>query len=217
MKDTNHPEEDYRAKAFGRTGPLVFHRLHNREEHLSILFSCGESPFGSIMVASTNKGICHMAFIDSQDQGLSVLNQKFPGAHLQSEDTPLHGQALNFFSSHPKPSGALILHVKGTEFQIQVWNQLLHIPLGTRTTYGAIARQLGHPKAARAVGTAIGSNPVALLIPCHRVVQASGKTGGYRWGKSRKEAILNWETTFKENHEPLIFSDTIFRSGGTPT
>ncbi len=199
MQDNNPPQIDFSSSA----GPLILQKLKNTDRGLSILFSFADSPFGRLIIASTNKGICHLAFIDSQEEGLSGLKQIFPGARLHLEATPTHQQALHYFLSHPGPTGTMILHVKGTDFQIQVWSQLLHIPQGERSTYGAIAQQIGHPKAARAVGTAIGNNPVALLIPCHRVVKASGKTGGYRWGTSRKEALLNWEAALEGPHKPL--------------
>ncbi len=86
------------------------------------------------------------------------------------------------------------LHLKGTDFQLKVWDTLLKIPMGQLSTYGNIAEQIGNPNASRAVGTAIGSNPVAFLIPCHRVIQASGNIGGYMWGNTRKTAIIGWES-----------------------
>jgi AraC family transcriptional regulator of adaptative response/methylated-DNA-[protein]-cysteine methyltransferase len=95
-------------------------------------------------------------------------------------------------------SKTIALHVKGTEFQLKVWAALLEIPFGELSNYGEIAQQIGHSKASRAVGTAIGSNPIALLIPCHRVVQANGKLGGFKWGLERKAAIIAWEASYQD-------------------
>jgi AraC family transcriptional regulator of adaptative response/methylated-DNA-[protein]-cysteine methyltransferase len=92
-----------------------------------------------------------------------------------------------------------LVYAIGSDFQLKVWESLLKIPMGKLTTYGTIAKQIGNPKAARAVGTAIGSNPVAFLIPCHRIIQSSGITGGYMWGPTRKTAIIGWESARTED------------------
>lgn len=94
-----------------------------------------------------------------------------------------------------------MLHVKGTNFQIQVWRALLHIPFGNLTTYQKLAQAIGRPTAARAIGNAVGANPVSYLIPCHRVIRGSGALGGYRWGLERKTAILGWEASHNANRE----------------
>ena len=98
-----------------------------------------------------------------------------------------------FFQGQQVNTERLSLHVTGSEFQIKVWQALLDIPLGHTATYTDIANTVGHSEAVRAVGTAIGSNPVAFLVPCHRVIRKSGELGGYRWGVSRKQAIIDWE------------------------
>ncbi|HLW30052.1 MAG TPA: methylated-DNA--[protein]-cysteine S-methyltransferase, partial [Brumimicrobium sp.] len=102
--------------------------------------------------------------------------------------------SILFFSQDWARIKKIKLHIKGTDFQLKVWKTLLEIPLGKLSTYGEIAQHIQKPKAARAVGTAIGSNPIAFLIPCHRVVQSSGGIGGYMWGADRKVKIINWET-----------------------
>ena len=108
-------------------------------------------------------------------------------------------QALFIFQNDWKQLPEIKLHLNGTAFQLKVWESLLKIPKGGITTYGAIAQNIDTPKASRAVGTAIGNNPVAFLIPCHRVIQASGNIGGYRWGNTRKSAIIGWEAAKLEN------------------
>ena len=105
----------------------------------------------------------------------------------------LQQNALFIFQSDWSKLNQIKLHLKGTSFQLKVWETLLKIPMGGLTTYGSIAKQIDHANASRAVGSAIGHNPVAYLIPCHRVIQSSGETGGYMWGSTRKSAILGWE------------------------
>ena len=106
----------------------------------------------------------------------------------------MHEHALAIFSSEQKPWNQIKLHLKGTDFQLKVWESLLKIPMGQVATYANLAEQIGNPKAFRAVGTAIGNNPVAFLIPCHRVIQATGVLGEYHWGcKTRKAAMIGWE------------------------
>ena len=102
-------------------------------------------------------------------------------------------KAISILQSNHHDLSEIKLHLKGTEFQLKVWESLLKIPMGELTTYGEIAKNIGNNKASRAVGTAIGSNPVAFLIPCHRVIQSSGHFGGYMWGTTRKTVIIGWE------------------------
>jgi len=100
---------------------------------------------------------------------------------------------LLIFQSEQSRLPTVKLHLKGTDFQLKVWEALLKIPMGKLSTYGNLAAQIGNPRASRAVGAAIGSNPVAFLIPCHRVIQSSGEYGGYRWGSLRKTLLIGWE------------------------
>ena len=162
-------------------------------ENLSINYSFAESPFGNILVASTPKGICHMAFADNQDEALQILKDKFPNAVYSQMVDLMQQNVLYIFTHDWTKLGQIKLHLKGTEFQLKVWETLLKIPMGQLTTYGNIARQILVPKASRAVGTAIGDNPVAFLIPCHRIIQSTGVFGGYHWGTIRKTAIIGWE------------------------
>ncbi|MFB6455012.1 methylated-DNA--[protein]-cysteine S-methyltransferase [Chitinophaga sp. Hz27] len=165
----------------------------NGGKTLHINYSFAESPFGNILVASTPKGICYMAFADDQDTALQELYANFPEAEFKQMTDMLQQNALYIFRQQPTSLPEIKLHLKGTPFQLKVWEALLKIPMGNLRTYTQIATSIQHPKASRAVGTAIGSNPVAFLIPCHRVIKATGETGGYHWGSTRKTAILGWE------------------------
>ena len=165
----------------------------NGGENLSINYSLAESPFGNILVASTSKGICHMAFANDEQAALEVLQSKFPKAKYRQMVDLVQQNAMFIFTHDWSQLHQIKLHLKGTEFQLKVWETLLKIPMGRLTTYGAIARQIQLPKASRAVGTAIGDNPVAFLIPCHRIIQSTGVFGGYHWGSIRKTAMIGWE------------------------
>nr|WP_299340153.1 methylated-DNA--[protein]-cysteine S-methyltransferase [Allomuricauda sp.] len=166
----------------------------NGGKNLLINYSFAESPFGNLIVASTSKGICHMAFEEDETTALNNLRQKFPNATFQRKLDLMQQNALFIFQKDWNELSTIKLHLKGTDFQLKVWETLLRVPMGQLSTYGDIARQIEKPKASRAVGTAIGSNPVAFLIPCHRVIRSSGDIGGYMWGNTRKTAIIGWES-----------------------
>ncbi|HXS56762.1 MAG TPA: methylated-DNA--[protein]-cysteine S-methyltransferase [Hanamia sp.] len=172
----------------------------NGGENLSINYSFAESPFGNMLVASTSKGICYLAFADDEVVALKALTDKFPKAHYQQMTDLVQQNALFIFTHDWKKLHQIKLHLRGTDFQLKVWETLLKIPMGKLTTYGNIAKHIQSPNASRAVGTAIGDNPVAFLIPCHRVIQSTGIFGGYHWGSSRKTAMIGWEAA-KENAE----------------
>src|SRR3954447_638838 len=165
----------------------------NGGENLTINYSFAESPFGNILVASTPVGICHISFADNEAAAFSALQQNFPSATYKQMVDLAQQNVLYFFTHDWSKLNQVKLHLKGTAFQLKVWESLLKIPMGQLSTYGAIAKSLQSPNASRAVGTAIGSNPVAFLIPCHRVIQSSGIFGGYHWGSVRKTAIIGWE------------------------
>lgn len=165
----------------------------NGGENLSINYSFAESPFGNILVASTSKGICHIAFADDEKKALQVLQNKFPKANYKQMLDMIQQNALFIFTHDWKKLNQIKLHLRGTDFQLKVWEALLKIPMGRLATYKNIAQQIDRPTASRAVGTAIGDNPVAFLIPCHRVIQSSGIFGGYHWGSTRKSAMIGWE------------------------
>jgi len=167
----------------------------NGGKDLVINYSFAESPFGTILVASTQKGICHMAFSENEAHAFSGLQNQFPNARFTQQTDPIQQNAIHIFTHDWTRLNQIKLHLKGTDFQLKVWQTLLKIPMGQLTTYGAIAAEIENPNASRAVGTAIGSNPVAFLIPCHRVIQSTGVLGGYMWGNTRKTAIIGWEGT----------------------
>jgi AraC family transcriptional regulator of adaptative response/methylated-DNA-[protein]-cysteine methyltransferase len=162
-------------------------------KNLYINFSFADSPFGNLIVASTTKGICYMAFEDDEELAFNTLKNKFPNAVFQRRLDLIQQNALFIFQNDWSRLPQVKLHLKGSEFQIKVWESLLKIPMGQLSTYGKIAAEIGSPNASRAVGTAIGSNSVAFLIPCHRVIQSSGTIGGYMWGPTRKTAMIGWE------------------------
>lgn len=163
-------------------------------KNLVIHYSFAESPFGNLIVASTPKGVCYMAFNEDETNALADLTSRFPNATFVRKLDLLQQNALFIFQHDWSKLPEIKLHLKGTDFQLKVWEALLKIPMGRLSTYSSIARQIEHPKASRAVGTAIGDNPVAFLIPCHRVIRESGKPGGYMWGITRKTAIIGWES-----------------------
>lgn len=165
----------------------------NGGENLSINYSFAESPFGNILVASTLKGICYMAFADEQQKAFSELKKIFPNAKYQQVVDLMQQNALYIFTKDWNKLDKIKLHVRGTNFQIKVWETLLKIPAGQLSSYGKIACAIENPTASRAVGTAIADNPVAFIIPCHRVIQSSGNFGQYRWGSTRKTAMIGWE------------------------
>lgn len=165
----------------------------NGGKNLSINYSFAQSPFGSLIVASTAKGVCYMAFEEEEDKALNNLKSKFPNAAFRQMLDLTQQNALFIFQNDWSKLPEIKLHLKGTDFQLKVWEALLKIPMGQLSTYGSIAGSIGNPKASRAVGTAIGHNPVAFLIPCHRVIRSTGMFGGYMWGATRKTAIIGWE------------------------
>jgi AraC family transcriptional regulator of adaptative response/methylated-DNA-[protein]-cysteine methyltransferase len=170
----------------------------NGGEALSINYSFAESPFGEIIVASTPKGICHLAFAgtsssDDEQKAFSVLRDRFPHATYRQTVDRIQQNALYIFSQDWNRLSNIKLHLKGTPFQLKVWEALLSIPMGRLSSYSLISEKIGNPAASRAVGSAVGSNPIAILIPCHRVIRSTGETGEYHWGSIRKTAMIGWE------------------------
>lgn len=161
--------------------------------NLTINYCFAESPFGKLIVASTSKGVCHMSFEEDEAIALANLNKRFPNAAYHQLTDKFQQDALFIFQKDWQKLDEIKLHLLGTQFQLKIWESLLKIPMGSLSTYGDIAKHINNPKASRAVGTAIGANPVAYLIPCHRVIQKSGQMGGYMWGATRKSAIIGWE------------------------
>ena len=170
----------------------------NGGKNIFISFNFGDSPFGKILTASTSKGICHMAFVEDETRAIASLKHKFPNAAYQQKTELYQQNALQIFQLDWSNLPEIKLHLKGTDFQLKVWETLLKIPMGNLTTYSSIAGLVNNPNASRAVGTAIGSNPVAYLIPCHRVIKSTGDFGDYMWGQVRKTAIIGWEAAKTE-------------------
>jgi AraC family transcriptional regulator of adaptative response/methylated-DNA-[protein]-cysteine methyltransferase len=172
----------------------------NGGEQLKINYSFAETPFGNIIVASTTKGICHLAFAENEKDALQQLRLQFPNAQFRQVVDTIQQNALFIFTQDWKDLSKIKLHLKGTQFQIKVWEALLKIPMGDVSTYSGIATSINNPNASRAVGAAIGDNPVAFLIPCHRVIRSTGDFGQYHWGSIRKTAMIGWEAA-KTNPE----------------
>lgn len=169
-------------------------------DNLNINYSFAETRFGKVIIASTEIGICYLAFCNDNQAGLNNLQLLFPNATKTHFTDSQHRHVLAFFRNK-KDLSATKLHLKGTPFQLKVWAALLQVPTGYVSTYRDIAQQLNLPKSSRAVGNAVGSNPVAYIIPCHRVIRSTGIIGGYRWGSARKQAILGWEAVHNRSHK----------------
>ncbi|MDT3405624.1 bifunctional helix-turn-helix domain-containing protein/methylated-DNA--[protein]-cysteine S-methyltransferase [Mucilaginibacter terrae] len=168
----------------------------NGGEQLHINYSFVQTPFGNLLVASTPKGICYMAFADEPEQeAFMKLQHRLPNATYQQLTDQAQQNALFIFTQDWSRLNEIKLHLKGTPFQLKVWETLLKIPVGGLTTYGRLAAGLNSPNASRAVGTAVGDNPVAFLIPCHRVIRSTGEIGQYHWGSTRKNAMIGWEAS----------------------
>jgi len=159
---------------------------------LTLNYSVAESPFGDVLIVSTTKGICHLSFTDHEEPE-SVVRNLYPNASKNKKRDLFHEGVVDFFGKNGHHSFKIKLHLNGTLFQMKVWKALLSIPEGELCTYSEIAGKLGNPKASRAVGSAVARNPVACLIPCHRVIKSTGVFGKYRWGSTRKMAIIGRE------------------------
>jgi AraC family transcriptional regulator, regulatory protein of adaptative response / methylated-DNA-[protein]-cysteine methyltransferase len=192
--------------AAGLSGPGRLHDLFvhceavtpgeykNAGDGLTIRYGIHPSPFGRVLLAVTERGICGLSFLASGngEEERAFLRQKWQAATLVEDSEETRRLATRIFTPGADPA-PLHLYVRGTNWQIKVWEALLRIPPGARLTYGDIAQEVCTIKASRAVGNAVGSNPIAYLIPCHRVVRQSGEAHRYRWGSERKQAILAWE------------------------
>ncbi|MEO8061770.1 MAG: methylated-DNA--[protein]-cysteine S-methyltransferase [Pseudomonadota bacterium] len=165
-------------------------------EGVQIRHGVADSPFGSAFVAQTPRGLCRLAFVDPGSTGrsasaeLGALRDMFPKAKFARDDARA-AELMEIIWGNK--TATLPLSVCGTNFQVQVWRALLELDPGTAVSYSALARQLGVSNGARAVGNAVGANPIAWVIPCHRVLRAGGALGGYRWGVARKQMIRRWE------------------------
>ncbi|MGB0372970.1 MAG: bifunctional transcriptional activator/DNA repair enzyme AdaA [Opitutales bacterium] len=153
--------------------------------------------FGDVFLAVSERGLSALFFVEpnesSRSAALADLASRWPAAELIEAPSKTEDFAQQIFHSEPDPTRPLNAWVRGTNFQLQVWRALLSIAPGQLSSYGALAEKIGKPKAARAVGTAVGANPISLIIPCHRILRENGAIGGYHWGLDRKRSILAWE------------------------
>lgn len=201
------------ALSSGLTGPGRLHDLcvgleaaspgeiKNGGEGLTLEFGFSNSPFGRCLIGRLPRGLCHLSFqdLDGEPQVDPLLAMDWPNAFFKRNDAMAADMVRRVFQSNGEggSSSEFKLVARGTPFQLQVWRALLRIPFGRVATYGQLAEAVGNPGAARAVGSAAGANRISMLIPCHRVIRETGVTGGYRWGKGRKRAILAWEAALE--------------------
>jgi AraC family transcriptional regulator of adaptative response/methylated-DNA-[protein]-cysteine methyltransferase len=171
-------------------------QFKTRGAGIGISYGFHPTPFGKCLLGVTARGVCWLSFLKNGDQREAVreLKSHWSGARISEQPAETHAVAGKIFSEVAqqanRPLGLLLM---GTNFQIKVWQALLKIPVGAVTTYQAVGEMIGAPDATRAIGNAVGRNAIAYLIPCHRVIRASGLLGGYRWGGERKRAIVGWE------------------------
>jgi AraC family transcriptional regulator of adaptative response/methylated-DNA-[protein]-cysteine methyltransferase len=175
---------------------------------LNIRFGVAATPFGDCLIGESERGICHLAFVadEGRDAAIDELHRKWPEARLTQSDRAAAGLASRIFGGPDADSKRPTLRafVRGTAFQVRVWRALLRVPPGCLVTYGQLAAAIGQPRAARSVGSAVGQNPVAYLIPCHRVIRETGIIGEYRWGRVRKRAMVAWETSHRMERGPSL-------------
>ena len=166
---------------------------------LQIVCGIHDTPFGKALIATTSRGICNLRFLDGTDEqtAAQMLRNVWLNAEVICDRETTQPVCDTIFDRATLSRKPIALLVKGTNFQVQVWRALLRIPFAGITTYQTIAETIGNPTAARAVGNAVGNDPIAYLIPCHRVIRASGELGGYRWGLERKTVILSWEASLE--------------------
>lgn len=166
----------------------------SRGEGLTIRYGLHATPFGRCLIGMTERGICHLGFVqDSEGEAVDELVAEWKQARMVEDHAATAPLVAPIFDLGRRPETSLHLHLRGTNFQLKVWEALIGIPTGTVTTYERIAGRIRRPAAWRAVGTAVGHNPIAVLIPCHRVIRKAGDFGNYRYGATRKKTLLAWE------------------------
>lgn len=157
--------------------------------HGMLRWGCSRSPFGDCVIAWDEAGLCHLEFFDHPQDPLQVLKRRWSSAQFERKDLAASRKAIAVFGGEP-----LVLHLLGSAFQLGVWRALVARDSGETVTYGELASAVSRPKASRAVGTAVGSNRIGWLVPCHHVVRTDGGLGGFHWGVDRKRAMLVWES-----------------------
>ncbi len=175
----------------------------------TISFGIADSPFGKCLIAESPRGICHLSFVENEKAALTGLQTDWPQVKLKRDNTGAEKVAVRIFRQRAglETGAPLRAFVRGSPFQLRVWRALLRIKPGTLTSYGRLAQSIGKPTASRAIGTAIGQNPLAFLIPCHRVIRETGVIGDYHWGTIRKRAMIAWETASRvetRNPDPQL-------------
>jgi AraC family transcriptional regulator of adaptative response/methylated-DNA-[protein]-cysteine methyltransferase len=166
--------------------------LRRGGEGLELRWGASDTPFGPAFAAISPRGLVRFGFASEGVDALAELRRAFPCATLIRDPDGAARLGDRLFAGYRRPE-PVHLFVKGTQFQLRVWEALLRVPEGRLTTYGGVAQAIGQPAAARAVGAAVAANPIALLIPCHRVIRGDGALGGYRWGVARKGAVVGLE------------------------
>jgi AraC family transcriptional regulator of adaptative response/methylated-DNA-[protein]-cysteine methyltransferase len=176
--------------------------MKNGGSGLQIDHGFAETPFGEALIAETTRGICHLSFVNGQGRNgaRDLLASQWPNAKLHRSDARITELSAEIFTLGPEARSRRPLRafVRGTSFQLRVWRALLRVPSGALTTYGRLADAIGQSQAARAVGSAVGANPIAFIIPCHRVIRETGALGNYHWDPIRKRAIVGWELSSRE-------------------
>lgn len=161
--------------------------------NLNINYSFSNNQFGRVLMAATPRGLCHLVFVNNDEYSLTLLKDQFPLAKFQEFQDEFQQKALNIFKGDCQ-NLKLQLHLKGSKFQLKVWESLLKIPFAGLSSYSDVAKSMDRHSASRAVGSAVAKNPVAFIIPCHRVIKSTGVIGSYMWGGDRKKAIIGWES-----------------------
>jgi len=171
--------------------------MKNGGAGLQIGYGFAETPFGEALIAETKRGICHLSFVDGKGRNAArdLLTWQWPNAKLNRNDARIGELSATIFTQGREGTSRRPLRafVRGTSFQLRVWRALLRVPSGTLTTYGRLAEAIGQSKAARAVGSAVGANPISFIVPCHRVILETGALGNYGGGRIRKRAMVGWE------------------------
>jgi len=195
----------------GLSGPGRLHDLFVTHEAMSpgdfkaggagleIQYGYHPSPFGIALVMATDRGLCGLAFADPGEEAAALedMARRWPGARLMADQEATKGYVERVFSPEQwRADQPLRIVMIGTDFQVRVWEALLRIPLGQASTYSDVARAIGKPSASRAVGAAVGRNPISFVVPCHRALGKSGQLTGYHWGITRKRAMLGWEAGY---------------------
>jgi len=164
---------------------------------LTIRYGLHDTPFGKALIGVTERGICHLGFVgNSEGDAIDALVKSWQQAKMVEDYQATAPLVEPIFDLSRRGDTPLRLHLRGTNFQLKVWEALLRIPPGALTSYEDLAEQAGRPGASRAVGTSLGRNPIAVLIPCHRVIRKLGEFGNYRYGSIRKKALIGWEAAY---------------------